>query len=198
MPQCSLYPIVDSSDWVERLLTLGITTIQLRIKNCPVDVIKKEIRRSVQLAKNKGAMLFINDYWELAILYGASGIHLGQEDLKNIDMSRIHAAKLRLGISTHCYEEVARAHAYYPSYIACGPIFPTTTKYMRFMPQGLDQLKCWRSILSQYPLVAIGGINKDNILEVKATGVQGIAMISAITQAANPIQQTQELMSLIQ
>ena len=61
--------------------------------------------------KNTAATLFINDYWELAIRFGAEGVHLGQEDLREADIDKIHQSGLYLGISTHCYYEVATAHA---------------------------------------------------------------------------------------
>ena len=87
--------------------------------------------------------MFINDYWRQAIDAGAYGVHLGQEDLDIADIGAIAAAGLRLGVSTHSYYEIARAHALSPSYIAIGPVYPTTSKVMRFGAQGLTQLKRW-------------------------------------------------------
>ena len=177
-----LYPIVDSAKWVKKLLPLGISTIQLRIKNLNGLDLKKEIQQAIHIAVTYQARLFINDYWELAIQYGAYGVHLGQEDLEHADCIAIRNAGLRLGISTHNYYEVACAHALCPSYIACGPIFPTTSKLMSHPPQGLEQLKRWRRTL-HYPLVAIGGIGAVQLSSIFATGVNGVAMISAIIQA---------------
>jgi len=189
-----LYPVVDSIDWIKKLLPLGVKTIQLRIKNKYGIELEKEIKESINIAKKYHAKLFINDYWELAITLGAYGVHLGQEDLNTADINKIRKANLRLGISTHCYYEVARAHAFNPSYIACGPIFPTTSKIMSFAPLGISQLKRWRQTL-HYPLVAIGGINIKNINDVLQTSVNGIALISAITQAQDPIDATNKLLS---
>jgi hydroxymethylpyrimidine kinase/phosphomethylpyrimidine kinase/thiamine-phosphate diphosphorylase len=189
-----LYPIVDSSEWVAFLLQQNIKTLQLRIKNQPLSQIEKEIKNSISLAKQYHANLFINDYWQLAIQYQAYGVHLGQTDLATADVSAIADAGLRLGISTHCAYEIARAHAMRPSYIAYGPIYPTTSKVMPFSPRGLTQLRYWRQVLADYPLVAIGGINLHNYQEVLATGVDGIAMISAITQATHPANTIQQLM----
>ncbi len=174
-----LYPVVDSSAWVLRLAKLGINTIQLRIKS---GNLAAEVAESVAIAKRYALQLFINDHWQLAIKYGSYGVHLGQEDLQQADLAAIRAAGLRLGISTHCFYEVARAHALSPSYIACGPIYKTDSKDMAFAPQGLARLAYWRRLLT-YPLVAIGGINSQRLVAVKETGVAGIAMISAITQA---------------
>lgn len=187
-----LYPIVDSAAWVKRLLLLGVKTIQLRIKDASVDI-EDEIQKSVVLAEQYSVRLFINDYWELAIRHNAYGVHLGQEDLQQADLEKIQQAGLRLGVSTHCEEEVARAVAVQPSYIACGPIFPTTTKVMPFSPQGIAGLAHWQRTLD-YPIVAIGGINEERMPSVLATKVDGVALITAITQADDPIAATRRLL----
>ena len=192
--QIGLYPVVDSSAWVEKLLPQGVKCIQLRIKNSPQTRVVAEIKRSVLLANQYAATLFVNDYWQLAIRLGAQGIHLGQEDLQGADIEQIQRSGLYLGVSTHCYYEVATAHALNPSYIACGPIYATTSKEMSFQPQGIQQLQRWRRTL-HYPLVAIGGITSARLPEVLKTGVEGIALISAITQADNPLTATQQLLS---
>ena len=194
--QVGLYPIVDSVEWLKRLLPLGIKCIQLRIKDIAGEELTSIIQESVVLAKQYRVILFINDYWQLAIAYGADGVHLGQEDLHLADVQAIQAAGLRLGISTHCYAEVARAHFYHPSYIACGPIFETTSKLMSFAPQGVLALMRWRKTLS-YPLVAIGGIGQKNIIKILEANVDGIALISAITKAENPVLTTEQLIKMV-
>lgn len=181
-----LYPIVDSFAWIKRLVNAGVTTLQLRIKDQDNAWIEQQIQLSVELCRQHQVRLFINDYWQLALQYQAYGVHLGQSDLDHVDMDALYQVGIRLGISTHCYYEVARAHTYKPSYIAIGPIFHTDSKPMAFMPQGIEQLKRWCSILSDYRLVAIGGINNDNLTEVIATNVDGIAVISAITKSEDP------------
>ena len=191
-----LYPVVDSFEWVKKLLPMGVTTIQLRIKDKAGVALEEEIAEAVHFAKSHNARLFINDHWQLAVKYRAYGVHLGQEDLNDADVEAIKKAGLRLGISTHAYYEVARAHAYHPSYMACGPIYATTSKVMPFQPQGVGALTRWRTLLS-YPLVAIGGIDLTRIDEVKATGVDGIAMISAITKVNDPIATTNYLLQKV-
>ncbi len=179
-----LYPVVDSVKWLEQLLPLGIKTIQLRIKDQPSADMHQHIQRAVELSRQYHAQLFINDYWQLAIECGAYGVHLGQEDLDSADLAAIANAGLRLGISTHSYYEIARAHGIQPSYIAIGPIYATTTKEMSFGPQGLEQLKEWVELLTPtYPLTAIGGISEERVPDVLATSVGSCAMVSAITQA---------------
>ncbi len=191
-----LYPVVNSVSWLQTLLPLGISTIQLRIKNKTGSDLENEIKAAIEMAKKFNARLFINDYWELAIAHGAYGVHLGQEDLDTADLGRIKDAGLHLGISTHNYYELARAHALKPSYIALGHIFPTTSKIMPHPPQGIPRLKQWRDMLN-YPLVAIGGINSQRLPAILETGVDGVALISAITQAADPVKTTQQLLEFV-
>jgi hydroxymethylpyrimidine kinase/phosphomethylpyrimidine kinase/thiamine-phosphate diphosphorylase len=194
------YPIVPDVDWVERLLdgaaaafpgapvspVSPVSTIQLRIKHLTGDALDLEIARACAIARRTGARLFINDDWERAIRHGAYGVHLGQEDLRTADLARLQAAGLHLGVSTHCYWEVARALAPRPSYIAIGPVFPTTTKAMRFAPQGLEGLRRWRGLLPDLPLVAIAGIFLENAPAVLETGVDGIAVVRDILHASDP------------
>ena len=194
-----LYPVVDRALWLETLLPLGVSTIQLRVKDLTGQPLEEEIKRAVEIAKHFQCRLFINDYWQLAIKHGAYGVHLGQEDLlaaaqdESNPIKQLLEAGLRLGISTHCHYEVARAHALKPSYIAYGPVFATQSKDMPWIPQGLTELAYWQQLLD-YPVVAIGGIDLERAKAIHALGVSGIAMISYITQAANPIKVTQSLL----
>jgi len=196
LEKLGLYPVVDSVAWIKKLLPLGVKTIQLRIKNKYGIELENEIKESINLATKYQTKLFINDYWELALSQGAYGVHLGQGDLNTADIEMIRKAGLRLGISTHCYYEVARAHSLSPFYLACGPIYPTTSKIMSFTPLGIAQLKRWRKTLD-YPLVAIGGIGTEKIYDILQTNVDGIAMISAITEAKDPIATTKRLLKMI-
>jgi hydroxymethylpyrimidine kinase/phosphomethylpyrimidine kinase/thiamine-phosphate diphosphorylase len=186
-PPCApgFYPIVDSSAWLERLGPLGIPMAQLRLKNRPQGELEAEIARAVALSKRFGFQLFINDAWRLAMRLGAFGVHLGQEDLLDADLPALAAAGLRLGVSTHCYREIARARAIAPSYIALGPVYETTLKKMAFAPLGTATLRRLRACLAE-PLVAIGGISLPRASEVLPCGVEGIAVVSAVTAAANP------------
>jgi hydroxymethylpyrimidine kinase/phosphomethylpyrimidine kinase/thiamine-phosphate diphosphorylase len=191
-----IYPVVDDNAWVIKLMDAGVETLQLRLKNQSAHHNRTQIMAAVTYANSKNSRLFINDYWQLAIETAAYGVHLGQEDLADADLAKIAAAGLRLGVSTHCYWELARALAVNPSYIALGPIFPTSSKQMPFAAQGLKRLQCWVDLLQDhYPVVAIGGITPDRVTELKNTGVSSIAMISAITQADDYQQATAAFMS---
>ncbi|EMR14381.1 phosphomethylpyrimidine kinase / Thiamin-phosphate pyrophosphorylase [Methylophaga lonarensis MPL] len=193
-----VYPVVDSADWVERLLTIGVKTIQLRIKDKATAKTRSEIFDAVATSQQHHEVsFFVNDHWQMAIEAGAYGVHLGQEDLHDANLLEIEQSGLRLGVSTHSYWELARALALNPSYIALGPVYPTTSKQMPWAPQGIERLQQWQSILAdQYPLVAIGGIDVPRARILKQTGVNSVAMISAITQADDYQSVTRELVHL--
>ena len=180
-----LYPVVDSAQWIERLLDAGVRTLQLRIKDRRDEEVEADVVAAITLGRRYNARLFINDYWRLAIKHQAYGVHLGQEDLQATDLSAIRAAGLRLGVSTHDDMEIDVALAARPSYIALGHVFPTQTKQMPSTPQGLEQLARHVERLADYPTVAIGGISLARAPAVMATGVGSIAVVSAITQAAD-------------
>lgn len=193
-----LYPVVDSIEWIERLLKTGVTTLQLRIKDKQPKDVEKEIIEAIKLGKQYHARLFINDYWQLAINHQAYGVHLGQEDLDVADLGAIKQAGLRLGISTHDEAELQRAKMLRPSYIALGHIFPTTTKDMPSKPQGLKALKHQVEQTPDFPTVAIGGISLERVSDVVATGVGSVALVSAITKASDWQKVTRKLLELVE
>ena len=185
-PALGVYAVVDSAAWVRRVLESDIRTVQLRIKDPTEPTLAAQIAESVGIARaTPGAQLFINDHWQLALQHGAYGVHLGQEDLEQVDLQALRQAGVRLGLSTHSYWEVARAWTLRPSYIACGPIFATQSKDMPWIPQGLDNLRYWAGVLP-LPVVGIAGIDASNVAEVAATGAASAAVISAITKAGDP------------
>ncbi|MBC7608870.1 MAG: thiamine phosphate synthase, partial [Polaromonas sp.] len=135
-----------------------------------------------------GAQVFINDHWQIAMAADAYGVHLGQEDLDTADIEALRNAGICLGLSTHTPAELARAKAVQPSYLAIGPIYPTTLKVMPYEPVGLERLAAWAKQAAPYPVVAIGGISLDRLPGVMACGVDGVAVVSAVTLAADPHQ----------
>jgi hydroxymethylpyrimidine kinase/phosphomethylpyrimidine kinase/thiamine-phosphate diphosphorylase len=189
------YPIVDRAQWLEKLLPLGVSTIQLRIKDLSSTELEKEIVKAVRLARQYSCRLFINDYWELAVKHQAYGVHLGQEDLETADLNLINSSGLRLGISTHNYEEASHAAAFSPSYVALGPIYETTAKKMKFAPQGLDKLEIWAQLFS-CPVVAIGGLDLERGRLCLRSGASGVAVMSGITQNKKPMTAAKDWMQL--
>lgn len=191
-----LYPVVDSVAWIERLLEVGVRTIQLRIKDKRNEEVEADVIAAIALGRRYDARLFINDYWRLAIKHRAYGVHLGQEDLETTDLKAIQAAGLRLGVSTHDDMEIDVALAAKPSYIALGHVFPTQPA-MPSAPQGLAQLASHIERLADYPTVAIGGISLERAPAVLATGVGSVAVVSAITQAADWREATAQLLAIV-
>lgn len=192
-----LYPVVDSVEWLEKLLKLGVKTLQIRVKNRTPEELDQIVARSAALGREYDARLFINDYWELAIKHDAYGVHLGQEDMVDASLQTIREAGLRLGLSTHGEFEWARATAVKPSYVALGAVFPTDTKPVQII--GLENLHEWVTVLQpEFPVTAIGGINDTNLDSVLATGVRSVAVVSAVTKAEDYVNATQDLQRRIE
>ena len=180
------YPIVDSADWVRRLLGAGAKLVQLRIKDRPADELRAEIRTALALCRAAGAQLVVNDYWDIAIDEGANFVHLGQEDLEGADIKRIRARGLKLGVSTHDHAELDRGLSFDPDYVALGPIYPTRLKAMAFGPQGLERIGEWRKLVGARPLVAIGGITLERAPLCLAAGADIVSVVTDITLNSDP------------
>jgi thiamine-phosphate pyrophosphorylase len=194
-----LYVVVPTAEWIERLVALGVPTLQLRLKSDDPEQVSEQVARAERAARHSTSRLFINDDWQVAVRYhrdalaahGASGIygvHLGQEDLADADIAAIGQAGLRLGVSTHGFAEMLRVLPLRPSYLALGAVFPTTTKTLKTAPQGLARLQAYVELIRSsahvdFPLVAIGGIDAGNAEEVLRTGVGNIAVVRAVTEA---------------
>ena len=180
------YPVVDSVAWVARLTALGVGTIQLRAKELDDSQVLQIVSDALEVTNGTATKLVVNDYWRAAIEAGAKHLHLGQEDLAGADVAAIRAAGLSLGISTHDDTELQTALRVEPDYVALGPIFPTTLKSMRFAPQGIARISEWKKRIGDIPLVAIGGIKLEQAREIYAAGADSIAVVSDITQNADP------------
>ena len=174
------YQIVDDARWLERFLPLGLKLVQLRIKDQSEAELRAQISAAQTLCREAGAALVINDYWRLALDLGAEWLHLGQEDLETADMAAIRASGLKLGVSTHDEEELARALAIQPDYVALGPIYPTILKKMRFAPQGLERIKIWKHKIGDTPLVAIGGMTVERAPGAYAAGADSVCVVTDV------------------
>ena len=179
------YPIVPDTKWLARLLPHGIKLVQLRIKDRSDNIVRAEIAKAISLCAAHDCELVVNDYWREAIDAGAGFVHLGQEDLASADLAALRAAKVKIGVSTHSFEELDRALAARPAYVALGPIYATTLKAMPFPPQGLPRLAEWRAQVG-CPLVAIGGITLYRAPLVLAAGADSVAVITDIMTSQDP------------
>lgn len=172
------YPIVPDLAWMERLVPLGVKTIQLRLKDAAPDEVRRQIEGSIEVCRRHDCLLIVNDYWREAVELGATYVHLGQEDLAAADVLAIKAAGLKLGISTHSHAELDIALAAKPDYIALGPVYETKLKVMKWGPQGLDKVRDWKARIGALPLVAIGGITPERAPGVIAAGADSVAVIT--------------------
>jgi hydroxymethylpyrimidine kinase/phosphomethylpyrimidine kinase/thiamine-phosphate diphosphorylase len=190
-----VYAIVESAERLEAVLRASPTvdTIQLRLKR-PKDLddaawqtaLGEAIARSKRAADAAGVLLVINDHWPAALTAGAQALHLGQDDLLALtppDRARLDAARakgLQLGISSHSLWELCRAAGQQPDLIACGPVWPTTTKDMPWKPQGLDNLAWWAH-MAPAPVVGIGGVlAPDQLRAVAAAGAAGGCVVRGL------------------
>lgn len=185
LPQ-PIYPVVDSAQWVKRLGQAGARFIQLRVKDKPQAELLEEIRSARTIAETLGVCLVLNDYWQAALDEGISYIHLGQEDLDTADLAAIRRGGLKLGVSTHCPEELDRALPYAPDYVALGPIWETKLKKMAFGPQGVEKLTVWKKQVGDTPVVAIGGITLERVKPCLNAGADCVSAVSAFTGHADP------------
>ncbi|WP_304951412.1 thiamine phosphate synthase [Sulfitobacter sp.] len=180
------YPVFDSAAWVARAVPLGVKLVQLRIKDAPEEVLRAEITTALDLCRQHGALLVVDDHWQLAIELGADWLHLGQEDLDSANIPAIRAAGLKLGLSTHDHAELDRALALAPDYIALGPVYPTILKKMKWTEQGLDRLTEWKARIGDIPLCAIGGMSVARAPGAFAAGADTVAAVTDITLNADP------------
>jgi thiamine-phosphate pyrophosphorylase len=192
-----LYAVLPDAAWVARMARAGVPTVQLRFKSDDARAIEREVRAAVDAVQGTDALLFINDHWQAAMDAGAYGVHLGQEDLDTADLQKIHAAGLRLGLSSHGYGEMLRADRFSPSYLALGAVFPTTLKRMVTAAQGTGRLGAYARLMRDYPLVAIGGIDSSRLPEVLASGVGSVAVVRALVGAEEPEAMAASLQSVI-
>ncbi len=145
-----IIPIVDSLEWIKKLSSVpGIMDIQLRLKGTKEEDIEPTIREAQDYVSKHCVglkRLWINDYWKEAIAGKCFGVHLGQEDLAacvaqgGIEILQRH--NIALGVSSHTYAELSVAMSVQPSYISLGPVFGTTSKNVKFGPQGLPAVVC--------------------------------------------------------
>lgn len=180
------YLIVDDAAWLNRLLPVGVRLVQLRIKERPIEEVRRQVRLAKSLCYAAGACLVVNDYWRIALDEGCELVHLGQSDLDDADVPALKRAGVRVGISTHSHEELERALTFDPDYVALGPVYPTTLKVMPWAPQGLARVTEWKQRIGRLPLVAIGGLTVERLPGVFEAGADSAAVVSDVLRHAAP------------
>jgi len=187
-----LYAIIDPTlltiselDLAEALAGSGVELIQYRNKTAASRQFFEISRQLSSALRLRGARLIVNDRPDIALLAGAGGVHVGQDDL-GVEDARAICGKVRwVGVSTHTLEQVAAADRTSADYIAIGPIFPTATKKNPDPVVGTELLRKARQVTKK-PLVAIGGITLERASEVYRAGADSLAVIRDLICAPNP------------
>lgn len=182
-----LYPLTDRrlsglshAEQVSQLSEGGATLVQLREKILSPFEFYTEAEAALRLARARGVKIIINDRVDLALGLRADGVHLGQDDLPPEAARRILGPDVIVGFSTHDTEQARLAAQMPVDYIAIGPIFATSTKKASDPPVGLEGLRIVRQAVGTIPLVAIGGITRDNGQAVLDAGADAISVVRDI------------------
>ena len=182
------------TDVAESVLQNGATFLQIREKDLAEDAFEAEAERLKTLCAQHGVPFVVNDSVEIALQCDADGVHVGQSDIKGRDIRAIIGPDKILGISAGTVEEAVVAEKAGADYIGVGAVFPTDTK-KNATPMTMELLKEIVSSVS-IPVVAIGGISAENILQLRGSGVDGVAVVSAIFAAEDPGKATADLLKL--
>jgi thiamine-phosphate pyrophosphorylase len=180
------YPIVPDAVWLQRIVPLGVRTVQLRLKDASPKEVARQIDASLAICARHDCQLIVNDHWREAMTAGADYVHLGQEDLLTADLSELKSMGVRIGLSSHSLEELDIALAAEPDYIALGPIWETKLKTMKWAPQGLERLGEWKRRMGAIPLVAIAGITVERAPLVLEAGADSAAVITDFITHTDP------------
>lgn len=179
---------------VEAALKGGVTCVQLREKSLEEAAFLKEAKELCDLCRQYKVPFIVNDNVDIAIACNADGIHVGQEDMAAGEVRRRVGEGMILGVSVHTVKEALEAVRNGADYLGLGAVFPTSTK--TDADQMTDEtIRAIRSAVD-VPIVAIGGINKENIGRLSGSGVDGVALVSAIFSAEDIESACRELRGL--
>jgi thiamine-phosphate pyrophosphorylase len=194
----SIIPADDLARWValaESLADSGCRLIQVRAKQADSRTqleIAMELVRAFTFARTR---LIVNDRADIALLAGAGGVHVGQQDLGVEAARAICPSPAWIGVSTHTLDQVRAADATSADYVAFGPIFPTTTKLKPDTLVGVEGLRAARA-LTRKPLVAIGGITLESARDIYRAGADSVAVASDLLRAKNPGTRAEEYLAI--
>lgn len=188
----TLYVILDAGMLTEpaavtaqKLMDAGVKLLQYRAKNTAARELWAESRAIADSARQAKCAFIVNDRPDVAYLVGATGVHVGQDDLDVQQARQVIGPDRWVGVSTHNLEQFEKAAASSADYIALGPIFQTGSKANPDPVVGAELLRRVRA-LTEKPIVAIGGITLDRAADMLAAGADSVAVISGILKAKDP------------
>lgn len=173
----------DLEELIQQAILGGVTIVQLREKNIDSKDFYEQALRVKRVTDKYNIPLIINDRVDIALAVGADGVHVGQEDLSCSVIKRNISKNLIVGVSVHNVEEAMRAELDGADYIGCGAVFNTSTKENTKKLKIEELIKIKENV--KIPVVAIGGINEENIEELYDSNIDGIAVVSAILSKDN-------------
>jgi thiamine-phosphate pyrophosphorylase len=179
------------ADLIRAFIDGGATIIQLRAKQLSSGSFLDLCDAAVALAKPAGAQVVINDRGDLALLSGAHGVHVGQDDVAPLEARRQLGPAAIVGYSTHTVDQIGQVPAQALSYIAIGPVFATRTKDTGYDAVGLDLVRTASARSMGLPVVAIGGITLERAPAVMAAGASAVAVIGDLLATSDPRQRVQ-------
>ncbi len=189
--QVTLYPVSCEAlangrsdlEWLEAVLAAGVRIVQLRDKLASDRALFEKARLFRQHTRKAGALLIINNRLDIALAVDADGIHLGNSDLPAAEARRL-APELIIGVSANTAEQAASAAARGASYYNIGPLYPTATKEGLSTFLGAEAIETFAA-RSELPFTVMGGIKFDHLATLTALGARRIAVVTALSQAAD-------------
>jgi thiamine-phosphate pyrophosphorylase len=183
--------VADRAGWqvlplAEAFLAGGARVIQLRAKHLASGLFLQHVDRLVRAAAAQDAQIVVNDRADLALLAGAAGAHVGQEDLPPAAVRRLLGPEAVVGFSTHTVPQIEAAVREPVTYIAIGPVFGTVTKDTGYEAVGLERVREAVRIAAGLPVVAIGGITLETASHVIAAGASSVAVIGDLLSGGDP------------
>ncbi len=186
----------DVSKITEDVIKGGANLIQLRAKEVSTSEFLRAGTEIERICRKSGTPFIINDRVDVALALDSDGVHLGQDDMPVSIARKLIGRKKLIGLSVHSLEEAKSSYLEKPDYIGVGPVFFTRTKTSAGSPVGTELIRDIKKEVN-IPLVAIGGINTENVDEVINAGADAVAVCSAILCADNISSATEKLAGAI-
>lgn len=191
----------DYLDGVRMALEGGCRWVQLRMKGATDDEVRPVALKVREMCREARATFIIDDRVELVREVKADGVHLGKNDMPIAEARRILGPDVIIGGTANTFDDIVNHHRASADYIGCGPFRFTTTKEKLSPVLGLDGYRTVIGLMRQHnihiPVVAIGGITAEDIPQIMATGVNGIALSGTVMRADNPVEETRKIMQLM-
>jgi thiamine-phosphate pyrophosphorylase len=184
-------------DVIVRAVRGGVAYVQLREKEISTRLFVEEAQRIKKLLEQYKIPLIINDCVDVALACGADGVHIGQEDMPYATARSLLGPKAIIGLSVETWEDVEESRKLDVDYIGVSPVFATPTKTDTKGVWGLAGLAKIKAF-SRHPIVAIGGINESNAVDVVKAGADCLAVVSAICAANDPEAAARQLKNIIE